>query len=88
MSSLIFVSPLAVSAMISMFLGWKMRLIMFGAWLSVCIAVALLLMKVTFGDTVFSPSGLTLLGALMMFQVAAFGSGLLIARARNARAEK
>ena len=36
MSMLIFASPLAVSAMISLWLGFKMGLIMFGGWVSIC----------------------------------------------------
>lgn len=88
MSSLIFVSPLAVSAMVSLWLGFKMRLIMFGAWVSICLAIALFLMKYSFGDETFVGPGMTLLGSLAIFEFTAFGLGLLVGRARSHRNAK
>ena len=85
MSMLIFASPLAVSAMISLWLGFKMRLIMFGGWVSICVAIALLLMRTVFGDGALSESGLTLLAILIMFQFCSFVMGVLFGRARADR---
>ena len=85
MSSLIFVSPLAVSAMISLWLGFKMRLIVFAAWLVICVTVAILLMVTAFGDGTLSGKGLMLLATLMLFQCSAFMLGVLVARARANR---
>ena len=85
MSSLIFVSPLAVSAMISLWLGLKMRLIVFAAWLAICVTVAILLMVTAFGDGTLSGTGLMLLATLMLFQCSAFMLGVLVARARANR---
>jgi hypothetical protein len=85
MSSLIFASPLAVSAMISLWLGFKMRFVMFVAWLSTCVTIAILLMVATFGDGTLSGSSFTLLAALMLFQSSAFMLGILVARARANR---
>lgn len=85
MSMLIFASPLAVSAMISLWLGFKMRLIMFGGWVSICVAIALLLMRTAFGDGALSKSGLTLLAILIMFQFCSFVMGVLFGRARADR---
>lgn len=85
MSSLIFASPLAVSAMISLWLGFKMRFVMFVAWLSTCVTITILLMVATFGDGTLSGSSFTLLAALMLFQSSAFMLGILVARARANR---
>ena len=43
MNILFFLAPLAASAMISLWLGFKMRMILFGAWLSACVALLVLL---------------------------------------------
>lgn len=88
MSFLVFVSPMAVSAMISLWLGFRMRFIMFGAWLSICAALTILLLRSVFGAGVASEAGVTLLGVLVVFEISAFAIGLLIARARLHRAEK
>ena len=82
---LVFVSPLVLSAMISLWLGFKLRLILFGAWLSACLAIAVVLMKTTFGAMAFSQQGLTLMAILMVFQITAFVLGLVLVRVRNAR---
>ncbi len=88
MSSLVFVSPMAVSAMISLWLGFRMRFIMFGAWLSICAALTLLLLRGLFGAEAVSGPGLTLLAILTVFEMSAFAIGLLIARARLQRKTK
>lgn len=85
MSSLIFVSPLAVSAMISLWFGFKMRLIVFAAWLAICVTVAIFLMVTAFGDGTLSGTGLMLLATLMLFQCSAFMLGILGAWARTNR---
>jgi hypothetical protein len=88
MSSLVFVSPMAVSAMISLWFGFRMRFIMFGAWLSLCAALVLLIMRNLFGAEAVSGRGLTLLAILIVFEISAFTMGLLFARARLQRNEK
>ncbi|HCI06968.1 MAG TPA: hypothetical protein DE314_06365 [Sulfitobacter sp.] len=87
MSILIFVSPLAASAMISLWLGFKMRMILFGAWLSACLALLVLLLKSAFEEVAFTQPGLFLLGMFIVFHITAFVLGLLFVRARNARSE-
>ena len=87
MSILIFVSPLAASAMISLWLGFKMRMILFGAWLSACLALLVLLLKSAFEEVAFTQPGLLLLGMFIFFHITAFVLGLLFVRARNARSE-
>lgn len=82
MSSLILVSPLAVSAMISLWLGFKMRLIMFAIWLVICCAIAILLMQGVFGKITFSDAGFKLLTTLIVFQMCVFVMGVLFCRAR------
>ena len=87
MSILIFVSPLAASAMISLWLGFKMRMILFGAWLSACLALLVLLLKSAFEEVAFTQPGLLLLVMFVVFHITAFVLGLLFVRARNARSE-
>ncbi len=87
MSILFFVSPLAASAMISLWLGFKMRMILFGAWLSACLALLVLLLKSAFEEVAFTQPGLLLLGMFIVFHITAFVLGLLFVRARNARSE-
>jgi hypothetical protein len=87
MSILIFVSPLAASAMISLWLGFKMRMILFGAWLSACLALLVLLLKSAFEEVAFTQPGLLLLGMFVVFHITAFVLGLLFVCARNARSE-
>jgi hypothetical protein len=45
MSILIFFAPLAASAIISLWLGFEIRMILFGAWLSACAVLLVLLLK-------------------------------------------
>ena len=71
--------------MISLWLGFKMRFVMFVAWLSTCVTITILLMVATFGDGTLSGSSFTLLAALMLFQSSAFMLGILVARARANR---
>ena len=85
MSILIFVSPLAASAMINLWLGFKMRMILFGAWLSACLALLVLLLKSAFEEVAFTQPGLLLLGMFIVFHITAFVLGLLFVRACNAR---
>lgn len=88
MSAFIFGSPLVISALISLWLGWKHRLILFGAWLSTCVGFAMVLLRNAFGDNALSKAGLTLLAALVMFEIAGFGLGLLAQRAQRTRHER
>jgi hypothetical protein len=71
--------------MISLWLGFQARMILFGVWLSACVSIAVLLMTTAFGDIAVSRAGIILLIALTIFQCAAFGMGFLGLRARNAR---
>ena len=88
MSTFIFVSPLVFTMMISLWFGWRQRFILFGAWLSICVALAIVIMRAAFGDNALSKTGLTLLGALIMFEISGFGLGLLACRTRNARTQE
>ena len=87
MSILIFTSPLAASAMISLWLGFKMRMILFGAWLSACLALLVLLLKSAFEEVAFTQPGLLFLTMFIVFHITAFVLGLLLVRARNARSK-
>jgi hypothetical protein len=87
MSILIFFAPLAASAMISLWLGLKIRMILFGAWLSACVALLVLLLKSAFEEVASTQSGLLLLGMLIVFHITAFVLGLLFVRACNARSQ-
>ena len=87
MSILIFVSPLTASAMISLWLGFTMQMILFGAWLSACLALLVLLLKSAFEEVASTQSGLLLLGMLIVFHITAFVLGLLFVRACNARSQ-
>ena len=87
MSVLIFVSPLAASAMVSLWLGFKMRMILFGAWLSACMALLVLLLRSAFEEVALTQPGLYMLGIFAVFHIASFALGLLVVRARNARNE-
>jgi hypothetical protein len=87
MSLLFFFAPLAASAMISLWLGLKIRMILFGAWLSACVALLVLLLKSAFEEVAFTQSGLLLLGMLIVFHITAFVLGLLFVRACNARSQ-
>lgn len=87
MSILIFFAPLAASAMISLWLGFKIRMILFGAWLSACVALLVLILKSAFEEAAFTQSGLLLLGMLIVFHITAFVLGLLFVRACNARSQ-
>jgi hypothetical protein len=87
MSLLFFFAPLAASAMISLWLGLKIRMILFGAWLSACVALLVLLLKSAFEEVASTQSGLLLLGMLIVFHITAFVLGLLFVRACNARSQ-
>jgi len=87
MSILIFVSPLTASAMISLWLGFTMQMILFGAWLSACLALLVLLLKSAFEEAAFNQPGLLLLGIFIVFHITAFVLGLLFICACNARSE-
>ena len=87
MSILFFFAPLAASAMISLWLGLKIRMILFGAWLSACVALLVLLLKSAFEEVASTQSGLLLLGMLIVFHITAFVLGLLFVRACNARSQ-
>lgn len=87
MNILFFLAPLAASAMISLWLGFKIRMILFGAWLSACVALLVLLLKSAFEEVAFIQSGLLLLGMLIVFHITACVLGLLFVRACNARSQ-
>jgi len=74
MSILIFFVPLAASAMISLWLGFEIRMILFGAWLSACAVLLVLLLKAHSKSSHSLNRGILLLG-------------LLFVRARNARSQ-
>ncbi|MDB4197907.1 hypothetical protein N9777_06530 [Ascidiaceihabitans sp.] len=84
MSVLIFVSPLAASAVVSLWLGFKMRMILFGAWLSACMALLVLLLGSAFEEISLTQPGLYMLDIFAVFHIAPFALGLLVVRARNA----
>jgi hypothetical protein len=84
---LIFVSPLAASAVVSLWLGFKMRMILFGAWLSACIALLVLLLRSAFEEVALTQPGLYMLGIFAVFHITSFALGLLILSGRNARNE-
>ena len=87
MSDLFFVSLLAASTLVSLLLGFKMRMILFGAWLSACIALLVLLLRSAFEAVALTQPGLYMLGIFAVFHIASFALGLLVVRARNARNE-
>ena len=74
MNILFFLTPLAASAMISLWLGFKIRMILFGAWLSACAVLLVLLLQVHSKSSHSLNRGILLLG-------------LLFVRARNARSQ-
>jgi len=86
-SVLIFVSPLAASAVVSLWLGLKMRMILFGAWLSACMALLVLLLLNSFRRIALIQPGLYMLGIFAVFHIASFALGLLVVRARNVENE-
>ena len=86
-SVLIFVSPLAASAVVSLWLGFKMRMILFGAWLSACMALLVLLLRSALEEVILTQPGLYKLGIFSVFHIASFALGLLVVRAYNAENE-
>jgi hypothetical protein len=86
-SILIFVAPLTASSMISLRLGFKIRIILFGAWLLACLTLLVLFQKNALGEVAFTQPGLLLLGMLIVFHITALVLGLLFVIARNARSE-
>jgi hypothetical protein len=82
-----FFARLAAFAMISLWLGFKIRMILFGAWLSACVALLVMLLKSALEEVAFTQSGLLLLGMLIVFHITAFVLGLLFVRACNARSQ-
>ena len=84
MSDLFFVSLLAASTMVSLLLGFKMRMILFGAWLSACMALLVLLLGSAFEEISLTQPGLYILDIFAVFHIAPFALGLLVVRARNA----
>ncbi|MDC1480957.1 hypothetical protein N8146_01295 [Ascidiaceihabitans sp.] len=83
-SVLIFVSPLAASAVVSLWLGFKMRMILFGAWLSAFMAWLVLLLPSAFEEVALTQPGLYMLGIFAVFHIASFALDMLVVRARNA----
>ena len=83
-SVLIFVSPLAASAVVSLWLGFKMRMILFGAWLSACMALLVLMLGSAFEEIALTQPGFYMLGIFAVFHIAPFALGLLVVCARNA----
>ena len=87
MSDLFFVSLLAASTLVSLLLGFQMRMILFGAWLSACMALLVLLLRSAFEEVALTQSGLYMLGIFAVFHITSFALGLLILSGRNARNE-
>lgn len=87
MSDLFFVSLLAASTMVSLLLGFKMRMILFGAWLSACMALLVLLLLSAIEEVALTQPGLYMLGIFAVFHITSFALGLLILSGRNARNE-
>ncbi len=87
MSDLFFVSLLAASTMVSLLLGFQMRMILFGAWLSACMALLVLLLRSAFEEVALTQPGLYMLGIFAVFHITSFALGLLILSGRNARNE-
>ena len=87
MSDLFFVSLLAASTLVSLLLGFQMRMILFGAWLSACMALLVLLLRSAFEEVALTQPGLYMLGIFAVFHITSFALGLLILSGRNARNE-
>lgn len=83
MSALIFVSPLAVIAMVCLWLGFKGRIWLFVAWAVFWIAVTVI--GVTYLASGASPVQVivTMGGGMALFQISVYATGFLAKRARE-----
>ncbi|MFT6023839.1 MAG: hypothetical protein ACI9PY_001958 [Ascidiaceihabitans sp.] len=83
MSPLIFVSPLAVVAVVCLWLGWTMRIWLFVAWAAFWVAATVLFTVYLIAGASPVPVIMTLGGGMLLFQISIFGAGVLIRRARD-----
>ena len=88
MSALIFVSPLAVIAMVCLWLGFKGRVWLFVAWAAFWVAATVLIAVYIFASA--SPAQVIMIlgGGMLLFQISVFAAGFLGKRAREWKVEE
>lgn len=85
MSALLFAAPLAVIAVISLWMGWKGLIWAFVYWAVCWIALVALASFYVFGGTSPNMLIMTMVAGALLFLVSTFGAGYLAMRARDTK---